>query len=92
MRFDMRIHDFYNDLKNIRWLDFKTVGLDEPYNDYYYAEDELYIIRDRVTECIFFTEARSPKEAFENMRAACTVGYPADDVRIEKYVNEEQEE
>ena len=68
--FDTRIHDAYSDFKNIVWLDFKRVGINEEYYDYYYAEDELYIIRDRITEMLYFTEARSPKEALANLQAA----------------------
>ena len=69
--FDTRIHDFYDDLCNMScWRDFKDVGLDEPYYDYYYAEDELYMIRDRITEQVFFTEARSPKQALEHFKDA----------------------
>lgn len=77
--FDTRIHDFYTDYRNIPWLDFKVVGLDEPYYDYYYAEDCLYIIRDRITEGIWFIEARSPKEALESLRELWAIGGVADE-------------
>lgn len=65
---DKNIHNFYEDIENIRWLDFKVAGLDNKFLDYYYAEDELYIIRDRVTKGMWFVEARSPKEALETLK------------------------
>lgn len=52
-----------------RWHDFRDVGMDEPYYEYYYAEDELYFIRDRVYQTVWATRARSPKEAFEKFRS-----------------------
>lgn len=55
-------------IENIHWRDFLEVGLDEPYYDYYYAEDELYIIRDRVSLRLWFCKARSPKEAWQKYR------------------------
>ena len=48
-----------------RWHDFNDVGMDEPYYDYYYAEDGLYFIRDRVYQTVWATRAKSPNEAFE---------------------------
>lgn len=66
--FDTRVHDFYVDVENIPWRDFKDVGLQEYYYDYYYAEDELYLIRDRISLAIWFIEARSPKEALDTLK------------------------
>lgn len=68
MRVDSRAHEFFEEYPHIPWRDFNDVGLDEPYYDYYYAESELYIIRDRITECMWFIEARSPKEALEELK------------------------
>ena len=68
MSFDMRIHDFFNDYRNIFWLEFEKVGVKAPFYEYYYAEDELYLIRDNITECVWFIEAKSPKEAFEKLQ------------------------
>lgn len=65
---DKNIHRFYEDIRDIVWLDFKVAGLDNKFLDYYYAEDELYIIRDRVTKGMWFVEARSPKEALETLK------------------------
>lgn len=71
--FDTRVHDFYVDFNNIPWRDFRDVGLQEYYYDYYYAEDELYLIQDRITQGVWFIEARSPKEALDILkeRFAC---------------------
>ena len=65
---DKNIHNFYEDIENIQWLDFKAVGLENIFYEYYYAEEELYIIRDRVTKCMWFINARSPKEALETLK------------------------
>lgn len=69
MSLDKTIHNFHDRIKDIMWRDFKDVGLDEYYYDYYYAEEELYLIRDRISECIWFIEARSPKQALESLKA-----------------------
>ena len=66
--FDTRVHDFFDDCRNIPWLDFKVVKLDEPYYEYYYAEDELYLIHNRISEAICFIEARSPKQALDILK------------------------
>lgn len=62
---DKAFHEIFNAINNreIRWRDFNEVGLDEPNYDYYYAENQLYIIRDRVMEGYWFVKARNPKEA-----------------------------
>ena len=67
---DRKIHEVYDFLfgNDIRWHDFREVGGDEPYYDYYYAEEGLYIIRDRIMQRMAFIEARSPLEAMEIMR------------------------
>lgn len=67
---------FFDDYRNIPWLDFKRVKLDEPYYEYYYAEGELYLIHDRISEAIWFVEARSPKQALSILkdRWACMSG------------------
>ena len=51
--------------REIRFNDFNSVGISEDYYDYYYAEDELYVIRDRIFDTIEFVRARSPKEALQ---------------------------
>ena len=59
--------------RSIKWNDFHKVGIDEDYHDYYYAENELYIIHDRIFDSIEFVKAKSPKEAlqkFDDVRRA----------------------
>ena len=70
MRIDKDIHNVFNFFSgnDIRWHDFHEVGLDEYYYDYYYAEDCLYVIRDRIYEKYYFVEARSPKQALDSMK------------------------
>lgn len=67
---DKTLHCAYKDLQRIKWNDFRKVGLDETYFDYYYAEATLYIIRDRITLEYFFVEANSPLQAFEKYKEA----------------------
>lgn len=68
---DKAFHSVALATENIHWRDFREVGLDEPYYDYYYAEDELYIIRDRVYLRLWFCKARSPKEAWQKYEDEC---------------------
>jgi len=60
---DKNIHLFYENIKNIPWLDFKVVGLENKFYDYYYAQEELYLIHDKISDAIWFIHAKSPKEA-----------------------------
>lgn len=62
--FDSLIHVFFKHKDSLRWRNFPKIGLNESYYGYYYAEDELYIIRDGMTNMLYFVEAKSPKEAF----------------------------
>ena len=64
----------------IKWNDFRKVGVEEDYFDYYYAEDELYVIHDRIFDTIEFVKAKSPKEALQSFK----------DVREAVFVREEQ--
>ena len=70
MRIDTEIHNVFKYFSgnDIRWHDFQEVGVDEFYYDYYYAEDCLYVIRDRIYEKYYFVEARSPKQALDSMK------------------------
>ena len=70
MVIDTKIHDIFSFFSgnDIRWHDFQEVGVDEFYYDYYYAEDCLYVIRDRIYEKYYFVEARSPKQALDSMK------------------------
>ena len=70
MIIDKQMHGIlaYFEGDDIRWHDFKEVGLDEPYYDWYYAENRLYVIRDRIYEWYWFCYASSPKDAMEQFR------------------------
>ena len=67
---DIKIHEVHEYLsgEEIRWHDFREVGVEEDYYDWYYAEDRLYIIRDRVMTTYYFVEARSPVDAMKKYR------------------------
>lgn len=67
---DLALHEVFVAIKDrqIKWQDFRNVGIEEYYFDYYYAEDELYVIRDRIFDRIEFVKAKSPKEAYKKWR------------------------
>ncbi len=63
---DAAFHEVYEAIdRNIYWQDYRPFGIDDDYHDFYYAEDELYIIRDRTTHDLYFVKAKSPYKAFE---------------------------
>lgn len=64
---DERIHDIFDALRKneIPFHSFSDVGLEAPYFSYYYAEDELYLIRDEMVQNYWFIRADSPKAAYE---------------------------
>lgn len=72
---DKAFHLVASATENIHWHDFREAGLDEPYYDYYYAEDELYIIRDRVYLRLWFCKARNPKEAWQKITEGVKIRY-----------------
>ena len=70
MNIDRKIHEVVDFIqgRDIRWHDFNEVGSDEAYYDYYYAEDRLYLIRDRISEQIYFVESSCPVEALNSLK------------------------
>jgi hypothetical protein len=50
-------------IENLEWKDFSTVGIEDFYFDYYYAESGLYLIKDRINDSIYFVWANNPGEA-----------------------------
>lgn len=61
---DKAFHLVASATENIHWHDFREVGaLGETECDYYYAENELYVIRDRCYLVLWFVKARNPIEA-----------------------------
>lgn len=78
---DELIQDFYRQvvpLYNLNWRKFEIDSEDlNYYSDeelstinacyrFYYAEDELYVIKDIRLNSIYFTYARRPKDALKN--------------------------
>lgn len=61
----------FDSFKNgvILWRDFREVGIEEYYYDWYYAENRLYVIRDRMIETFRFVEADNPREALEQYKS-----------------------
>lgn len=68
-KIDKAIHEVYEYFNGteVRWHDFHEVGGDEPYYDWYYAEDRLYVIRDRIFHRFEFIEAKSPMDTITIM-------------------------
>lgn len=54
--------------KAIKWNDFRSVGVEEDYHDWYYAENQLYVIRDRIHDNIRLIRAKSPAMAWETIQ------------------------
>lgn len=52
--------------KAIKWNDFRPVGVEDDYHDWYYAEDRLYVIHDKIMDTIVFYQGKSPKDAYES--------------------------
>ena len=71
---DKQIHAVHEYLtgKDIRWHEFREVGVDEIWYLWYYAENMLYILRDVMTDQLWFVEARSPVKALEKFNARMT--------------------
>ena len=81
MVIDRKIHEVHEFLsgRDIRWHNFDEVGRDEPYYDYYYAEDRLYLIRDVISQQIYFVEASSPGAAMDSLKELFKIGLPVDE-------------
>mgnify|MGYP003440449034 CR=1 FL=1 len=64
---DIWLHWFYENCINgkyVIWHSFPEMGMGESYYNYYYAENRLYIIRDGMTDRLYFVKAGSPREAY----------------------------
>ena len=68
MTLDKAIHRVYDDLNQIPFRDFQSVGVDEHYYLWYYAESGLYIIKDVMIDCLYLIEARSPVKALKKVK------------------------
>lgn len=61
------LHLIYKEIfkgDHIIWNNFPDIGLSEFYYSYYYAGKHLYVIRDAMTDALYFICANSHKEAF----------------------------
>ena len=67
MSIDDAFQMIYKALVNraIKWNDFRDVGVEEDYHDWYYAENQIYVIRDRIFDRLTLIRARSPKMAWK---------------------------
>ena len=63
---DEAIHTLFLaiEINDIKWNDFPHIGLSETYYLWYYAENCLYVIKDVMTDMLYFVKARSPVNAF----------------------------
>ncbi len=61
---DTCMNQIFDNIAHLRWHNFPKIALCEAYYSYYYAENRLYVIRDAMTDQLFFVKADSPKEAF----------------------------
>lgn len=81
---DKKIHEVFDYFtgKEIIWNNFQegvVDGLDQ-YYDYYYADDCLYVIRDKIFKKYHFIQAKSPEQALIDM-----------DIAIEKAILQQYE-
>ena len=70
MEIDKAYHTLYENQKRnySRWHDFREVGVDEGYYDWYYAEEGLVVLRDRISEGLYLIKARSPQDALVKLK------------------------
>ena len=70
MNIDNKIHTVFDFLSgnDIRWHEFREVGVEEQWALWYYAEDCLYILKDVMTDCMYFVEARCPADALKRYK------------------------
>lgn len=89
MRLNETLNWFYDNCikgKYVGWHNFTELGMGESYCQYHYAENRLYIIRDSMTDQLYFVKADSLKDAFlrfsKRMKEAQNAG---------SYVDEDEE-
>ena len=65
---DEYFHRICNHFAEIRWKDFPEDGTDDLHlYQYYYAEDELYVIKSNISDMIAFERAKSPIDALRSL-------------------------
>lgn len=65
MNLDRLTHQFYERLQDVLWRDLPVNTGISYHFQYYYAEDRLYIFKDKSSGAMFFQEGGSPNEAFD---------------------------
>lgn len=67
-KIDEAFHIICNHFAEIRWKDFPEDGTDDLHlYQYYYAEDELYVIKSNISDMIAFEHAKSPIDALRSL-------------------------
>lgn len=76
MTTDKAIKWLHNALKREMplWRGFRESEEISQFYEWYYAEERIYLIRDKMTKQIFFTEAGNPWEAFMIFREVVSNG------------------
>ena len=68
MNFDKMLHVVDVGLDGLRWQECKDYGAPDDSYEWYYAEERLYVIRNKKMKAYYFVGAKSPTEAFEKLR------------------------
>ncbi len=62
---DKQFHEIYEYFDRIRWESFPSFGIEDYYHGWYYAGEQLFIIRDAMMDSFIFVRAENIKEAYE---------------------------
>lgn len=66
---DKAFHAIRNHSAEIRWKDFPESAADDScFYQYHYAEDELYVIKNNISNMIAFERAKSPIDALRSLK------------------------
>ena len=64
MGFDKAIQDIFGVVKKVKWRDCE----EDSRFQWYYAEENHYLISDKKTGAYWFIKAKSPSSAFESVK------------------------
>lgn len=67
MQQDINIQLAANALERARWHSCQDEGAPNDKFDWYYAENKIYVIRNKAMKSYNFIRAKSPKEAWEKL-------------------------
>lgn len=68
MSFDRMVQEVESGLSVQTWRNCKDCGAPDDLFEWYYAEDRLYVIRNRKMKGYYFVYAKSPADAWEKLR------------------------